>query len=260
MKTLFFVVLISSFNAVYAQITDRLPCVDKKFSVVAHLFKDSLGSTNITESEIVELFQIVDSFFAPICISFEVCEFQYHDNFQYDMHNRPLDWQEMQNLYHVNNRINVYYVQTIEEPSGVCGYAGLGEIANFYSSGVVIQKSSSCCATSSKTHTHELGHYFGLDHTFIDNGTTELVDGSNCATDADGICDTPADPYINGSPMELWISGCRFISEVKDANDEFYDPLVGNIMSYYPDECGCSFTHDQYQKMVQTYLTQIGQW
>ena len=37
-----------------------------------------------------------------------------------------------------------------------------------------------------RTLTHELGHYFNLDHTF------EACDGANCATSGDRVCDTPA--------------------------------------------------------------------
>jgi hypothetical protein len=260
MKPLLFVVLIFSLQIGFAQTNNRLPCVDKKFSVVAHIFNDSLGNPGITEATILDLFEAVNVDFAPICISFEVCEFQYHDNFQYDAHNRPEQWQEMQNLYHEENRINIYYVNAIVEPTGVCGYAGLGQITNTTASGIVIQKSGTCCTLTSKTHSHEMGHYFGLEHTFMDAGTNELADGSNCATAGDGICDTPADPFINGSAMALWLDGCRFISTNLDANGDYYDPIVGNIMSYYPDDCACGFTHEQYDKMAETYLSNPGQW
>lgn len=243
-----------------SQTTDRLPCVDKKFSVVAHIFRDSLGAPNITEALILTSFNRVNIDFAPICVSFEVCEFRYHDNFQYDEHDTDLHWDEMQTLYHVKNRINVYYVNTILMPENACGYAGLGAIGNLTSSGIVIMKSGGCCGAGSKTHSHEMGHYFGLPHTFMDGPTTELVDGSNCLTTADGICDTPADPYIHPSPMSDYVNNCRFVYMGLDANGDYYDPLVGNIMSYYPDACGCSFTHDQYKKMAATYYSQIGMW
>ncbi|TNE54714.1 MAG: hypothetical protein EP338_06140 [Bacteroidetes bacterium] len=261
MRALLFTAFSLFIFGLFSQTKDRLPCVDKKFSVVAHIFRDTTGLENISESQIISIFDKVNQDFAPICISFEVCEFQYHDNFQYDQHARDPDWDEMQNLYHVKNRINVYYVKTIEDPAGACGYAGLGDITNFYQSGIVIQKTGSCCQTTSKTHSHELGHYFGLPHTFAASGVTdELVDASNCATSGDQICDTPADPYIDGTPPSQWVVDCRFINTLKDANDEFYDPLVGNIMSYYPDECSCGFTDDQFKQMVKTYLAKIGQW
>jgi hypothetical protein len=199
--------------------------------------------------------------FKPICVSFEICEFRYHDNFQYDEHRQDTEWSEMQVLYHVDNLINIYYVNTIIDPTGACGYAGLNGIGVLNSNGIVIQKSGNCAGGGSKTHSHEMGHYFGLPHTFMDIPTTELVDGSNCISTADNICDTPADPFVNGNLIPDYVDGnCRFIFKGKDANDEYYDPLVANIMSYYPDACGCSFTRDQYRKMANTYLSNPGMW
>lgn len=256
-----FILATLCFSSVLAQTKERLPCVDKKFSVVAHIFRDTLGAENISESQILQIFDGVNIDFAPICVSFEVCEFIYHDNFQYDNHEQDLDWAEMQTLYHVNNRLNIYYVKTIFQPVGACGYAGLGQIQDPFSSGIVIMKSGSCCGITSKTHSHELGHYFGLSHTFMETGTDELVDGSNCSTAGDRICDTPADPFINGTPVGSWVNGnCRFISNAKDANGAYYDPIVGNIMSYYPDNCACGFTDDQFRKMAQTYLNGSKHW
>jgi hypothetical protein len=108
-----------------------------------------------------------------------------------------------------------------------------------------------------------MGHYFGLSHTFEPGG--ELVDGSNCSTVSDGICDTPADPFVEGDNTADYVNAnCKFISMKKDANGQYYDPIVGNIMSYYPNACKCSaglgFTHDQYLKMANTYLSNPGMW
>lgn len=243
-----------------AQDREKLPCVDKEFSIVAHIFRDTLGQLNITEAQIIDRIAEANVHFAPICISFKVCEFRYHDNFQYDNNVRGEEWEEMQTLYHVRNRINIYYVADIEVPQFACGYAGLGDIATLDKSGIVIQKLVGCCDAGSKTHPHELGHYFGLEHTFETNNGQELVDGSNCTTAGDGICDTPADPYIIGSSMSIWLDNCRFIYEGQDANGEYYDPNVGNIMSYYPNDCGCSFTHEQLHYMANYYLQNQGMW
>jgi hypothetical protein len=246
------------FVTAFSQTMDRLPCVDKKFSVVAHIFLDSLGGAGITETQILDAFEGASSDFSPICISFEVCEFVYHPEFEYNIHNSDLQWEELQILYHQQNRINVFYVNSIEEPAGACGYAGLGNINNVDSNGIVIEKTPGCCGQ--RTHSHELGHYFNLEHTFEGNGI-ELADGSNCETAGDGICDTPADPYVYPSPPENYVDGgCHFIYMGLDANGDYYDPLTGNIMSYYPKECGCGFTHGQLKKMALYYLDNIGMW
>ena len=175
LKTSFCLLLTFICTLSFGQISERLPCIDKKFSIVAHIFKDSLGAYNITEPEITAAINSMNNDFTPICVSFEVCEFRYHDNFQHDDHRSDLDWAEMQVLYHVDNRINIYYVNTITDPANACGYAGLGSIGVFTASGIVIQISGGCASAGSKTHSHEMGHYFGLEHTFMGMQTTELV-------------------------------------------------------------------------------------
>jgi hypothetical protein len=95
--------------------------------------------------------------------------------------------------------------------------------------------------------------FFSLKHTFEGNGS-ELVDGSNCTVEGDGICDTPADPYVEGEDLALYVDNtCRFISNKQDLAGNYYNPDLGNIMSYY--ECDtCGFTWGQLTAMAQAYL------
>lgn len=249
-KRLLVFILIASFgSAVVSQTTERLPCLDKKFSIVAHIVRDSLKNNPYILANIQQSVDSLNKQFSPICVSFEICEFRYIDNFQYLRVDTAKEWKEMQVLYHVKNRINIYYVNTLLAPSGA-GFAGLGKIGEFNKDGLVLTNASD------KLINHEMGHYFGLKHTFETEDGKELVDGSNCATTGDKICDTPADPNgaIDGS--------CTFTDMQKDANGDFYDPLVNNIMSYYPATCGCGygFTNGQYKRMVETYLAKKGMW
>jgi len=251
-----FVFLLSFVNeSAYSQTKRRLPCIDKKFSVVAHIVLDSLGNPNMVEQDIYNNFNSLNNYFEPICVSFEVCEIRYISNSTYDIHSETTHWQDLQTLYHQKNRINVFYVSEILDPVGVAGYAGLGSITNLNGSGLVLRKSSSL-----RTLAHEMGHYFGLRHTFEGSGS-ELVNGNNCTSAGDGICDTPADPFIEGDDVSNYVdANCRFINTSLDANGEYYNPIVGNIMSYYPPYCDCGFTHQQYMKMAATYLGQTGMW
>ena len=93
---------------------------------------------------------------------------------------------------------------------------------------------------------HELGHFFGLQHTFgnnpIENTTSELPDGSNCKTEGDFICDTPADP--NG----LINKKCQFIG-LSNKQKHNFKPLVNNYMSYYKNSCKNQFTNGQFLAM-----------
>ncbi len=91
---------------------------------------------------------------------------------------------------------------------------------------------------------HEFGHNLGLRHTHgpSNNGTTtELVDGSNCTTNGDGFCDTPADPNLSGK-----VNGsCVYTGNATDANGDTYMPLTNNIMSYSRYSCIDNFTQEQ---------------
>ena len=104
------------------------------------------------------------------------------------------------------------------------------------------------------TLVHEMGHYWGLEHTFEGNGT-ELADGSNCETEGDGFCDTPGDPYVPFTPSSEWETDCIFDWMGTDANGDFYDPDVGNIMSYY--DCACHFSYEQYLHMANLYTNNL---
>lgn len=255
-STVLFVYLNFVLAFLNAQTTDRLPCIDKTFSIAAHIVLDSLGNPSHSTASIYAAVSNLNIEFAPICVSFEVCSIDSIENFRYnnvDDRPNPNHWEEMQTLYHIRNRINIYYVQDITSPAGAAGFAGLGCITNLTSNGIVLKNNSAL--------PHEMGHYFGLSHTFEGSGV-ELVNGSNCTTAGDKICDTPADPYIHPSDFADYIENCIFISDRRDANGQYYDPILTNIMSYYPCTCepGKGFTHQQYKKMAETYLANPGMW
>lgn len=93
---------------------------------------------------------------------------------------------------------------------------------------------------------HELGHFFGLQHTFgkspYENTTLEKPDGSNCIEEGDFICDTPADP--NGKINKK----CEYIG-LSDAKKYDFNPPITNYMSYYRNDCKNEFTLGQYASM-----------
>lgn len=219
-----------------------VPCLNKKLSIIAYIVKDSLEQPGITEQDILDAIDTANKDFAPICLSFEICEFIYVDNFQYDNYDMPKDEEEMLTLYYKPRIINMYFVTDVPaDPQ--CGHA-------YFPGGtdlVVIKKS----CIPGLVITHELGHFFGLYHTFETQFGPELVNGSNCIPTGDLLCDTEADPDPNGNVD----SDCNYTgSPIKDANNEYYLPPVDNFMSYYGD-CRCRFTPEQYIRMANQYLT-----
>lgn len=248
-----FLVLTSLFSGFSPR--SELPCLDKRFSILVHIVRDSLGEPNVTEADIQAEVDGVNDYFDDICVSFEICEFRYIDNFQWDTLEElgGIEWNQMLTAHHEAFRINVFYVQHIIEPAGVAGFAPLGGINNTSGDGICVTKPGGALL-------HEMGHYWGLPHTFETGNGLELVDGSNCQTAGDGFCDTPADPYVAFDPSSDYETDCIFTAQLQDANGDWYDPDVGNVMSYY--DCACHFSYEQYLHMANTYsnnLTPNGQ-
>lgn len=229
--------------------------INKQFLIVAHIVLDSNNNKNVNESDINITIGQLNAVFRPIGASFKICEFKYIENFNYnDLVSGKVDKDELDPLYKLEHRINMYFVETADPIA--CAYASLGGIGDF--GNIVVSKK----CIDVRTIAHEFGHFFGLKHTF-ENAIPELADGSNCKTAGDGICDTPADPYRMGDDLSLLLEiiTCKYISERKDANGDYYYPDVSNIMSYYYSKCTClTFTTEQYNSMANYYLSHLGTW
>ena len=233
-------------------------CLNKKFSIAIHVVEDTLGNTNVIPADIAKDIAGVNAYFAPICVSFDVCSTYYHPNSRNDSvakDAKTLDV-ELATLYDVPMVINIYYVQKINA-GGTCGFAPLGTMAEPSKTpdrdAIFINKT---CAGDGGTVIHELGHYFGLYHTFetTTNGV-ELADGSNCATAGDLVCDTPPDPYddpqVNSSNLDAF---CDLTPPITDSNGDYLTPNTCNVMTYFTPCGGTYFTTGQYNRMLDIML------
>lgn len=94
------------------------------------------------------------------------------------------------------------------------------------------------------TFAHEFGHFFGLQHTFgvskKEFSSMEKLNGENCSSEGDMICDTPPDFNLPISKQ------CNYSSIIKIKG---YFPPVNNYMSYAPESCKNTFTKEQYSLM-----------
>jgi hypothetical protein len=174
----------------------------------------------------------------------------------------------MCNSRDATHAVNLYFIGTL---NGAGGYARLPTSHHRFRNRIVIPvegvSSSSLFNYNLKASVpHEFGHYFNLLHTFGNsNGdvlSTELANGSNCNTAGDLICDTSADPYIDGrgdckrynylTGNCFWggsLYGCNYT----DVNGSSYNPPINNQMSYWTrnDQCWDNFyfTSGQYNVM-----------
>ncbi len=102
---------------------------------------------------------------------------------------------------------------------------------------------------------HEIGHCLFLYHTHQGG---ELVNGSNCNSAGDLICDTPADPSLF---QRVEARGCNYNAQLEDAQGQRYMPPVLNIMSYAPPACKVEFTPGQFARMrwaIQNFRRDLG--
>lgn len=216
----------------------EIPCLNKTFSIYMHVTLDSLRETSWTPEQMQSAVEVTNQYFAPICTQFEICKIDTLENWTWDTLSRDYRVDEINRLFYQENRINIYLVDRFDDPT-LCGFAsGLGVNTS------MIYLRAGCLP-------HEMGHLFGLLHTFEGSGV-ENVNGSNCDIAGDLICDTPADPFIEGTQIQWLGENCEFIYTGTDINGEYYQPHVGNIMSYYG--CDCGFTRGQYIKMANTWL------
>lgn len=228
----------------FAEIIDYIP-------IKLHVIRKSNGAYGLNSTEVNAAIDNLNASFQGSDMQFFACgDINYinYDSFTYikkgeegnlfELHNQP----NVINIYFTNNIVNEY-------DQSICGYSN-----NMRGSDYIILKNS--CATNISTLPHEMGHFFSLLHTHgINNNalTTELVDGSNCDTDGDGICDTPADPKLSSSNVN---DNCEYTGMETDAHGHAFMPDTGNIMSYARKECRTHFSNQQLARMYAFYVTQ----
>ncbi|NND32107.1 MAG: hypothetical protein HKN76_05900, partial [Saprospiraceae bacterium] len=155
--------------------------------------------------------------------------------------------------YHVPNTINIFYLDQIgnqELSSFACGISTFPFASTPESRFIIMQKG---CSVNGSTLAHEIGHFFGLLHTHETFRGVEFVDGTNCETAGDQICDTPADPNLAGTGL----SGCTYTAGFTDPNGDLYRPDPSNIMSYAAASCRRKFSQEQNAMMNFWYDTEL---
>lgn len=245
---------------------DPLPCVNKQFPIALQIVRDSLGNQATSVGTVLNEINDLNELFDPICVSFRIDTVRIIENQSYDRIDKPFEFDSLRIKYHIPYRINLYVGTTMgvsDYERGVATFEGITQ-ASVLSPAIGVDKD--IFSINDNFLAHYIGVYFGLLPTSHTDNGQELVDGSNCDVAGDGFCDTPADPfqaYPNGIPDDGTVGqyyqegGCRFIYPEKDANNEFYNPDISNIMSYYTP-CRCTFSDEQYIYFAQTYLNNPG--
>lgn len=176
-----------------------------------------------------------------------------------------VDEADLRQANDVSDAINIYFVKyiTLQNLTILSGYAALPSYAAstnriFYS--YFERTEDDFNNLKNKTFLHEIGHYFGLLHTFQDSNHAdiskrELVTrgaGSNCVSTGDQLCDTQADPFERLPLIYAFNCDEKTPSNLQDAHGNTFSPPIDNIMSYQ-QRCGNVFTEQQYQKMQASF-------
>lgn len=229
------------------------PCLDRTLSIIAYIASDPSGVPMMSGTQITSAIAQVNSYFDECCLSFEVCEIVEMPETRWFKWSSQNDEPDCINIHYRPGYINMYFAQEVTSGAGIVGgYAYLPGGPDV----IVIRGGSGMVSVIA----HELGHFFGLYHTFETGLGTELVNGTNCTAAGDLVCDTEADPYYidpsTGLPAFNLDSDCNIVPPAQDSNGDWYLPPTDNIMSYYNGICSRSFTNGQINRMTNQYLTQ----
>ena len=247
----------------------------KYIPITFHLVANTAGSGRIHESAVLEQLCNLNEQYADQDVIFYIDSLSYFDNdATYETPSSVAATIQMR-VREDNNSLNVYITNKADS-----GNEGPGTTLAYYDppeDWVVSRKDQ--IGPSTKTLAHEIGHFFGLPHTFsgwecfpytiaeygnpVNRDFTipcsggggsvliELANGTNCNSAGDKICDTPADYNLS----IVFDPGCDENTVVKDKNGELIAPIVENYMSYYSGCDSNSFTQTQKNLMNTDFFT-----
>ena len=200
-------------------------CIDIQF----HIVRNSDGSFAFTPQSENAMLNELNEFFNPHQIFFNSVGLNFIDNTNYVATSES----EADQLVTIDNNPNALNYYVVEELWNVGGGFVTGTAVSIPSNHFIIRNDRVLTSTAP----HEAGHCLDLYHTFQgtapnSSGCAENIDGSNCFSCGDLVCDTPADQnrgVIDG-----------------------YNPDLTNIMSYYRPRN--HFTDGQGWRMRQAIL------
>lgn len=233
-----------------------------------HIVGDSNGDGKHKEAGILDQLCDLNAAYAPLEMRFYLNPHPTYGLFNRSINNNNV-YSNQSNTFLMNTRrhtaaINVFVVETPASNSG-----NPGVVLAYYNPNTdwIVERKTETKGGNNATLPHEVGHFFSLNHTFYgyesnpfgpgDAGwptapvvspggqATERVNGTNCQTAADEICDTPPD-YNFGLDQGNCLT---YTGGAKDPLGTLVDPMEINFMSYFSG-CGTNYLFTPNQQSV----------
>ncbi len=215
---------ITSYNSAYTA---------KNINIFVHVIRNSQGTGGLSQTQIDNALELMSQDFMDANICFTQIGSDFIDNDTYYNFQSSL----FNSLISVNPHSNAIDVYLLAPNTSSYGGRASGIPGN------ALVLGANYAGTS--VLSHEMGHCLGLYHTHSGRGCgdfancSEALDGSNCSTCGDMVCDTPADPCLSGQVT----SNCIYVG------GSGFTPLTDNIQSYSLPQCMSTFTEGQIARM-----------
>jgi hypothetical protein len=214
--------------------------------VFVHVIADDSGNNVAAgDSSVMRQMENMRQFFAAHNICFILAGYEQINNTDLNNHNVDTESSELVPFL-IPGLMNIFIHKSLSGNDGNLN-GNAYNIPNFFLSvvGSAIQS-----LTNLSTTAHEMGHCFGLYHTFrsTNNGnTTENVARSgtckNCEDEGDLLCDTPADREVDETVISQ--TNCVYTGNMVDDCNVPLQMAPTNIMTYGRRSCRNNFTTGQ---------------
>lgn len=218
--------------------------------VYYHIVRATNGTGGFDPNQLSSLTTRLNKDYNKYGILFSYKGFEYIDDSQF----YNMDASLGSTIFYKNRQadaVDVYLVNSYIPASGEVAISGC---AQYLPSTALLCVNAAALGILS----HEMGHCLGLFHTHRGanygpspetGGTTceEMINGSNCNSCGDYMCDTPASPNL----QYFSNSNCQYTGSFTQ-NGQPFNPSVNNIMSYAPDNCRTVFSQQQVYAMKNT--------
>lgn len=230
-------------------------------AIKAHVFGDD-DETGYTDSNDINMdMAYLNKFYKPLNVQFYFSgeSFSYYPDTALNNWQDDGDADNFHAEHGVSNAINMYIARSVVLGGQYAG--GWSYVApSWQAYNMMWIVGGQMAIYDGKTTGHEMGHYFGLMHTFNDStheeeSWRELVTrnfneqwpriSANCEDAGDYVCDTESDPY---GFDDATVENCVYTGQITDANGDLFRPNIPNLMDYYWCMQG-GFTPGQYERM-----------